>query len=647
MRLPAQELSKGGFENMAGLLQKINDPVDLKDLSVAELKELAVEMRQFLLDTVFQTGGHLASNLGTVELAIALHYVFDSPRDKLVWDVGHQAYPHKLLTGRAPRFHTIRQYEGLSGFLSRDESVHDAFGAGHATTSVSAALGMAAARDLKGDDYDVVAVIGDGALTGGMAFEALNNAGNMKSPFIVVLNDNEMSISKNVGALSKYLDRIRADQLYLRAKDEFEHAMNKLPLGGEMLNVAKRLKKSVKDMVVPTTIWEELGFIGLGPVDGHDIETLIETFQLARRAKLPVFIHTVTTKGKGYAPAEEKPIDLHARPNKLVPETSTAPKYQDVFANSLIKLAEKDKRIVAISAAMREGTGLVKYAQQFPDRFFDVGIAEEHAVTFAAGMATEGMKPVAAIYSTFLQRAFDQIIHDVCIQNLPVVFAMDRAGLVGDDGRTHQGMFDLTYLRCIPNMVLMAPKDENELQHMVYTACSYNHGPIAFRYPRGAGYGVEMDREFKSLPIGKGEVIREGRDLALVAVGAEVYPALEAAHILAEKGIEAAVINARFIKPLDEELLLQTAQRYSRIVTLEEAALIGGFGSAVLEFFEQKNISNVEVHRIGVPDMFIDHASQPLMREKLKLNAAGIVQQIEHWYPELALARPTPRGVTS
>jgi 1-deoxy-D-xylulose-5-phosphate synthase len=631
---------------MAGLLQKINEPEDLKKLSVAELKELAIEMRQFLLDTVFQTGGHLASNLGTVEMAIALHYVFSSPKDKLVWDVGHQAYPHKLLTGRAGRFNTIRQYEGLSGFLSRDESVHDCFGAGHASTSISAALGMAAARDIKGDDFDVVAIIGDGALTGGMAFEALNNAGNMKSPFIVVLNDNEMSISKNVGALSKYLDRIRADQLYLRAKDEFVHATEKLPLGGEMLSMAKRLKKSVKDMVLSTTIWEELGFIGLGPVDGHDIETLIETFQLAKNAKLPVFVHAVTTKGKGYAPAEEKPIDLHARPNKLVPEASTAPKYQDVFANTLSRIAEKDKKVVAVTAAMREGTGLVKYAQQFPDRFFDVGIAEEHAVTFAAGMATQGLKPVAAIYSTYLQLAIDQVNHDVCIQNLPVVFAMDRAGLVGDDGRTHQGMFDLTYLRVVPNMVLMAPKDENELQHMVYTACNYQHGPIAFRYPRGAGYGVTMDSELKALPIGKGEMLREGQDVALVAIGAEVYPALEAAKLLSERGIEATVVNARFAKPLDEELLLETARRCPRIVTVEEAALIGGFGSAVMELYEQKGLNNVEVHRIGVPDKFIDHASQPAMRAKLKLDAEGIAHQVEHWFPELALARQ-PQGVVA
>ncbi len=631
---------------MAGLLQKINGPADVKTLNVAELKELAVEMRQVLLDTVSQTGGHLASNLGTVELTIAMHYVFNSPKDKLVWDVGHQAYPHKLLTGRFNRFNTIRQYEGLSGFLCRSESVHDSFGAGHASTSISAGLGMAVARDLKGEDFDVVAIIGDGALTGGMAFEALNNAGNLKSPFIVVLNDNEMSISKNVGALSKYLDRIRADQLYLRAKDEFEHAMEKLPLGGEMLSVAKRLKKSVKDMVIPTTIWEELGFLVLGPVDGHNIETMIETFQIAKKAGLPVFIHAVTTKGKGYAPSEADPIGLHARPNKLLPEASTAPKYQDVFANTLTKLAEKDKKIVAITAAMREGTGLVKYAQQFPDRFFDVGIAEQHAITFAAGLATEGMKPVAAIYSTFLQRAYDQVIHDVCIQNLPVIIAMDRAGLVGDDGKTHQGMFDISYLRCLPNLVLMAPKDENELQHMAYTACNYSHGPIAFRFPRGAGYGVKMDSEFKALPIGKGEVLREGKDLALVAIGAEVYPALEAAQLLSEKGIEAAVINARFVKPLDEELLVDTALRYRRIVTVEEAALVGGFGSAVMELYEQKELKNVEVHRIGVPDRFIDHGSQGQMREKLKLDASGIVQQVEHWFPELALARK-PQGAAA
>jgi 1-deoxy-D-xylulose-5-phosphate synthase len=627
---------------MSGLLSKIKDPADVKKLSMSEMQALAVEMRDVISDTLFKTGGHFASNLGTIEMTIAMHYVFNSPKDKLVWDVGHQAYPHKLLTGRYDRFNTIRQYEGLSGFLSRDESVHDCFGAGHASTSISAALGMAAARDLKGEDFDVVAIIGDGAMTGGMAFEALNNAGSLKTPFIVVLNDNEMSISKNVGALSKYLDRVRADKLYLRAKDEFEHAMEKLPLGEEMLNLARRVKKGVKDLIVPSTIWEELGFIGLGPVDGHDIPTLIETFELAHKAKLPVFVHVVTVKGKGYDEAEESVqgrIKAHFR-NKLTPSgaPSAPPSYDMVFSNTLAMIAEKDKKVVAITAAMREGNKLEKFAQQFPDRFFDVGIAEQHAVTFAAGLATEGVRPVAAIYSTFLQRAFDQVVHDVCIQNLPVVFCMDRAGIVGDDGRTHQGMFDLTYMRCIPNMILMAPKDEVELQNMLFTSINYNHGATGIRYPRGASYGlplIDKYEDLKNLPIGKGEVLREGSDIALLAVGVEVYQALEAAKKLAEKGIEATVVNARYIKPLDEELILDIAAKHKRIVTLEEAALIGGFGTAVMELFEQKDIKDVNLHRIGVPDKFIDHGPQNVWRARLKLDAEGIIEQVLSWYPEM------------
>ena len=635
---------------MAGLLKSITGPEDLKKLTLEQLKELGADMRRTLQETVFLTGGHFASNLGTVEMAIALHYVFNSPVDKLVWDVGHQAYPHKLLTGRVDRFSTIRQFDGLCGFLERSESVHDSFGAGHASTSISAGLGMAVARDLKGDNFNVVSIIGDGALTGGMAFEALNNAGSLKTPFIVVLNDNEMSISKNVGALSKYLDRVRADKMYLRAKDEFEHAMEKLPLGGEMLSLAKRVKKSVKDMVIPSTIWEELGFIGLGPIDGHDMSSLIETFQLAKEAKLPVFIHAITVKGKGYAEAEvslEGRIGYHARPNKLNPGVAPkGPKYEDVFGNTLLKLAETDKKILAVTAAMRSGTGLDKFSQAFPERFFDVGIAEQHAITFAAGLATEGFKPVAAIYSTFLQRAYDQVLHDVCLQNLPVIFAMDRAGIVGDDGKTHQGLFDISYLRCIPNIVLMAPKDENELQHMLYTATQH-HGPAGLRYPRGASYGVEMDKEFKALPIGKGEILREGEDLALVAIGSEVYPAMEAAELLAQKGIKVAVINARFIKPLDEELLLEAARKYRRIVTVEEAALAGGFGSAVMELYEMKGLNEVEVHRVGVRDHFVTHGPQSLMREKEGLDPASIASQVENWFPELALIRKsasTSRG---
>lgn len=626
---------------MARLLPTIKDPSDIKKFDLAELNELAAEIRQVLFESVAQTGGHYASNLGTVELTIAMHYVFDSPRDKMVWDVGHQAYPHKLLTGRYDRFNTIRQFGGLSGFLSRDESVHDSFGAGHASTSVSAALGMAVARDIKGEDFNVIAVIGDGALTGGMAFEALNNAGNLKSPFIVVLNDNEMSISKNVGGLAKYLNRVRTDKIYLRAKDEVEHAFAKLPMGGEMLGMVKRVKRGVKDLVIPSTIWEELGFVGLGPVDGHDIQTLIETFELAKKADLPVFIHAITVKGKGDAPAEADPISLHAKGNPSEPKTK-APKYQDVFANTLCKIAERDRKVVAITAAMREGTGLVRFAQQFPDRFFDVGIAEQHAVTFAAGLATEGVKPVAAIYSTFLQRAFDQVVHDVCTQNLPVIFCMDRAGLVGDDGKTHQGLFDISYLRCLPNIVLMAPKDENELQQMVVTAVNYGLGPIAVRYPRGAGYGVTMEsfENVKPLPIGKGEILRQGKDLCLLAYGSEVYPALDAAKKLSEQGIEAEVINARFAKPLDSELMNEVAKRHNRIITLEEGVLAGGFGSAVLEFYDAHNLlPKLDVHCIGISDEFVEHGSQPFMRSHYRLDASGIVENVRDWFPELIFTR--------
>ncbi len=632
---------------MAGLLSSITEPGEVRKLSLEQLKELAVEMRQAIAEPVFKTGGHFASNLGTVELTIALHYVFNSPVDKLVWDVGHQAYPHKLLTGRYDRFNTIRQYDGLCGFLERSESVHDVFGAGHASTSISAGLGIAAARDIKGEDFNVVSIIGDGALTGGMALEALNNAGNLKTPFIVVLNDNEMSISKNVGGISKYLDRVRADKRYLRAKDEVENAMGKLPLlGGEMLSLAKRVKKSVKGMVVPSTIWEELGFVGLGPVDGHDIAQLIETFELAKKTRLPVFIHAITVKGKGYAEAEvdvQSRIDYHFP--KLPSTAKKPPTYSKVFSSTLCRLAETDKKIVAVSAAMREGTDLVKFAQQFPDRFFDVGIAEQHAVTFAAGMATEGLKPVAAIYSTFLQRAYDQILHDVCLQNLPVIFAMDRAGIVGEDGKTHQGLFDISYLRPIPNIVVMAPKDENELQHMVYTAVQYGQGPIAFRFPRGDGYGVEMDSELKILPIGKGETLREGSDMCLVAYGSEVYPALQTAERLAERGIEAAVINARFVKPLDEELLLEAARKYHRIVTVEENVLAGGFGSAVMELYEQKGLNEVEVHRVGIGDHFVTHGLPSVIRQKEGMLSDGILAQIEGWFPELTLTRTGTKAV--
>ncbi|HEU5422408.1 MAG TPA: 1-deoxy-D-xylulose-5-phosphate synthase, partial [Nitrolancea sp.] len=518
------------------VLERINCPEDLKRLTIPQLETLAQEIRDYIYNVVVkQTGGHFASNLGTVELTLALHYVFESPKDKLVWDVGHQAYPHKILTGRRDRFPTIRQEGGLSGFLQREESPHDQFGAGHASTSISAALGMAVAGKLKGERFHTVAVIGDGALTGGIAYEALNNAGSLQLPFIVVLNDNEMSIAPNVGALPKYLSRIRTDERYAQAKAEFERLLQRLPQGDLLVELGKRMKDSFKEFVYHTMIWEELGFTYVGPVDGHNVRDLISTFQDARGLTGPVFIHAVTTKGKGYQPAENDPFKHHSASIKVPGAPPTPPKYQDVFGETLTELARQDERIIAITAAMPDGTGLLPFAKAHPNRFFDVGIAEQHAVTFAAGLATQGLRPVAAIYSTFLQRAYDQVIHDVCIQKLPVVFALDRAGLVGDDGRTHHGVFDFAYLRCLPNMVVMAPKDEDELRHMLKTAVEHD-GPIALRYPRGSGVGVSTASEPHALPIGRAELLREGSDLTIVAIGSTVLPAMHAAEELAARG---------------------------------------------------------------------------------------------------------------
>jgi 1-deoxy-D-xylulose-5-phosphate synthase len=606
------------------LLERVDSPEDLKALSLRELEQLAAEIRQTILDIIVgKTGGHFASNLGSVELAIALHYVFNSPQDKIVWDVGHQAYPHKLITGRRDRFHTIRQPGGLSGFLQREESPHDHFGAGHASTSISAALGMAVAGRLKGERFHTVAVIGDGALTGGMAYEALNNAGSLQVPLIVVLNDNEMSIAPNVGALPKYLSRIRTDERYTQAKIEVERLLHRMPQGDWLLELGKRMKDGLKEVVYHTMIWEELGFTYVGPVDGHNLRDLIETLQQVREIDGPVFVHAVTVKGKGYEPAENDPFKHHAASIKIPGAPPSPPKYQDVFGETLTALAREDERIVAITAAMPDGTGLLPFAKEHPKRFFDVGIAEQHAVTFAAGLATEGMRPVVGIYSTFLQRAFDQVVHDVCIQKLPVVLAMDRAGFAGEDGRTHHGLFDIAYLRCLPNMVLMAPKDENELRHMLKTAILYEDGPIALRYPRGAGVGVPLTGEPHPLPIGRGEVLREGDDITIVALGTMVLPAERAADILAEQGIHATVINARFVKPLDEELILSSAQRTGHLLTVEEAMLAGGFGSAVLELLAREGL-RLPVTTLGVPDRIFDHAPQGVLRKQAGLDAETI-----------------------
>ena len=607
-------------------LERVSGPADLKQMSVPELEALAREIRDEIYRVTSRNGGHFASNLGSTELTLALHYVFNSPIDKIVWDVGHQGYPHKLVTGRRERFETIRQEGGLSGFLQREESEHDAFGAGHASTSVSAALGMAMANHLSGTPGRAIAVIGDGALTGGMAYEALNNAGSLRIPFIVVLNDNEMSIAPNVGAVSKYLSRVRTDERYNRAKADFERMLQRLPQGELFVELGKRMKDSFKEFVYHTMIWEELGFTYVGPVDGHDVGDLIEAFKQARHLDGPVFIHSVTAKGKGFDFSEADPFKHHAASvTPSGPSTPQPPKYMDVFGKTLTELAHENDKIVAITAAMPDGTGLLPFAKAHPERFFDVGIAEQHAVTFAAGMATQGMRPVAAIYSTFLQRAYDQVIHDVCIQNLPVVFAMDRAGLVGDDGRTHHGVFDFAYLRCLPNMTVMAPKDEAELRNMLLTAVEHTSGPSALRYPRGNGVGVSIEMPPHALPIGRGELLREGTDVTIVSIGTMALTAEHAADQLKQEGISAAVINARFVKPLDEKLILGWARRTGAIVTLEEGAAAGGFGSAVLEAMAREGMQ-LPVKVLGIPDRFYDHASQSSLRTQAGLTIEHVVE---------------------
>ncbi|WP_224983342.1 1-deoxy-D-xylulose-5-phosphate synthase [Geomonas agri] len=613
---------------MYTLLSKINGPDDLKKLDAEELVLLADEVRGFLMDTVAKTGGHLASNLGVVELSIALHYCFDSPKDNIVWDVGHQAYTHKILTGRRDSFHTQRCYKGISGFPKRSESPHDAFGAGHSSTSISAGLGLAVAHTLKGDNARVISVIGDGSLTGGMALEALNQAGHLKKNLIVVLNDNEMSISKNVGALSSFISRKMTGTYYRSLKKEMEGLLAGIPaIGGNILHFAKKAENSLKGFLTPGTLFEALGFEYVGPIAGHDIPTLLGVLENVKRLEGPILLHVMTKKGKGHGPAEDMPDKYHGvaptKPASATPSKQAPPSYTSVFGNTLVKLGEKDEKILAITAAMPDGTGLTPFGERFPDRFFDVGIAEQHALTFAAGLAVEGFRPVAAIYSTFTQRAYDQIFHDICLQKLPVTLALDRAGLVGDDGPTHHGAFDISYLRHLPELTVMAPKDENELQHMLKTAI-YLGRPVSLRYPRGAGFGVAMDKELKSLEVGKGELLVEGTDLTLVAIGSTVYPALEAAAILKQKGIFASVINARFVKPLDRDLILAEAGRTGCVVTVEENALLGGFGSAVLEAVADAGLTGVRVKRIGIPDSFVEQGSQAQLRADLGLDGAGI-----------------------
>ncbi|MBU0609140.1 MAG: 1-deoxy-D-xylulose-5-phosphate synthase [Armatimonadetes bacterium] len=614
---------------MSSLLDTINQPADLQDLTREQLTQLAAEVRQRILDTVSCTGGHLAPNLGVVELTIALHRSFDSPQDKLIWDVGHQCYTHKLLTGRQEGFEHIRHDGGPSGFPRRDESEHDAWGAGHGSTSVSAALGFAVARDLRGGDEHVVAVIGDGALTGGMAFEALNQAGQQQVDMLVVLNDNEMSIGRSVGAVATYLSRVRAgvEPAVRRFRRDLERLLRPMPGGDAMVLFADRVREGMKELVVPGMLFEHLGITYLGPIDGHDMTALLAMLEQAKRLPGPVLLHVLTTKGKGYDPAECDPQAFHGTApfdldNGAGEPTEGPPTYSQVFGQALSELAEQDSRIVAISAAMVAGTGLQAFRKLFPDRCFDVGMAEEHAVTFAGGMAAAGLRPVVAIYSTFLQRAYDQIIHDVCLQGLPVVFALDRAGLVGDDGPTHHGVFDLSYLRSIPGLTVIAPADERELRDMLRTALSLG-APVALRYPRGQGVGADTSGAMQVLPVGRGRVLREGDALTILSIGTMLAPALEVAELLAAEGLAVGVVDARFAKPLDEELILQRAA-LGPIVTVEENALAGGFGAGVMELLQDRGVCSHRVRRLGIPDRFISHGGKSRLWAELGLDAAGI-----------------------
>lgn len=615
------------------LLSKIDSPVDLKKLNRQELPILAEEIRHVIVDVVSKTGGHLASSLGAVELAIALHYVFDAPKDKIIWDVGHQAYAHKLLTGRRDQFHTLRQHTGISGFTKRSESPYDAFSTGHSSTSISAGLGIASAKYLKKDRAKVIAVIGDGSMTAGLAYEGLNQAGYLHKDkdLIVILNDNDMSISRNVGALSSFLSRKLSAKYLQNLRREFGEFLKSLPkIGDDMYQIAKRTEESFKAFVTPGMLFEAFNFDYFGPINGHNLNHLIDILENIKSLREPVLLHVLTRKGKGYGPAERNPVYFHGvgcfevKTGNCVDKKIPIPTYTEVFGNTLVELAKKNDKIIAVTAAMPEGTGLVNFSKTFPDRFFDVGIAEQHGVTFAAGMAVEGFKPVVAIYSTFLQRAYDQILHDVCLESLPVTFALDRGGIVGEDGPTHHGLFDLSYLRSLPNMVVMAPKDENELRQMMATAIAHN-GPIAFRYPRGAGVGVPLTETIEPLPIGKGEILTHGSDILIFAIGKCVSDALTAYELLIKENIAATVVNCRFVKPLDSELITSLVQKIPVVITAEENVCQGGFGSAVLECITDAGISGFKIKRIGAPDIFIEHGSQKILRSKYGLDADAIV----------------------
>ena len=621
-------------------LPRIESPADLKKIPRTELPRVAEELRDYLISVISKVGGHLASSLGAVELTLALHYTFDAPRDKIVWDVGHQAYGHKVITGRRDRLPTIRQYGGISGFPARDESPYDTFNVAHAGTAISGALGMAVARDLKGEDFHVIAVVGDAGLTAGLELEGINNLGTLQKKVLVILNDNKMSISPNVGAIAGYLNRIVHGQAYHRLKQEVEKMILTVPrLGPRLLRLSKDLVESAKTKLIPGLVFEELGFNYVGPINGHSVEDLLNVLAKVKDSPRPTLLHIVTQKGKGYPHAEKLPVKFHGvtqfdvSTGAFHKAPTKAPSYTSVFGKAICDLAEKDARVVAITAAMQEGTGLDEFAKRFPDRFFDVGIAEQHAVTFACGLACEGMRPVAAIYSTFLQRAYDQVIHDVCLMHAAVTFALDRAGIVGADGPTHHGLYDLAYLGALPGMVVMAPKDENELRHMLYTALTVD-GPAALRYPRGNGIGVPLEQDFRRLEIGKAEILREGGDIAILALGSMVYPCLEAAEKLEASGIRATVINARFVKPLDEELICCLAAEKQFLVTAEEGTEAGGFGAVATSLLHDRKIPT-HILRIAVPDRIIPHGAPNLLHAKYGLDVDGIVQRVKNYANEM------------
>jgi len=633
------------------ILKSIHSPADLKRLAPAQFPALCQEIREQIVGVVSNVGGHLASNLGVVELTVALHYLLNTPKDRIVWDTSNQAYAHKLLTGRRERFHTLRQYGGLSGFCKREESEFDTFNAGHAGTGVSAAFGMVEARDHLGQKHKVVCVVGDGAMTAGMTLEGLHHAGGMGKDFLVILNDNQMSISKNVGAISSYLNRTFTGEFYTKMREETGQLLRKIPhIGSDMKKLARRAEELAKGAILPGLLFEELGFQYAGPIDGHNFDHLLPTLDNVLKLKGPVLLHLITKKGLGYKPAVKNPVWFHACP-PFVRETgapakkAARPSYTQIAIESLVKLAREDNRIVAITAAMCEGTGLNIFEKEFPDRLYDVGIAEQHAVTFAAGLATQGLRPVVAIYATFLQRAYDQVVHDVATQNLPVTLCIDRGGLVAEDGTTHHGAFDYAYLRHVPNMVVMAPKDENELQHMLKTALQHN-GPASVRYPRGVSLGVEMDPRMEVLPMGKGEVLCDGTDVAIVAIGVPVWQAVKAAERLRQDGVSTAIVNARFVKPLDRELITNLAQQVRYVVTVEEGCKMGGFGSAVLEVLSDAGITDVTTKILGLPDRYIEQGPQDLLRERYGLTAEGIYRSVKELIGTAPATRDRFSGAT-